>query len=90
MVTIPSMMHGLWIVQVLQLLDCLGLDVYKPVFQQGRITGDELVKFDERNLEEGMGISSQSDRRKFMKLITGQYSSEELPFQGIAYGHDLY
>ena len=90
MVTIPSMICDLCIVQVLQLLDCLGLDVYKPVFQQGRITGDVLVKFNECILEEGMGISSQSDHTKFMKLIAGQYSAEELLFQGQAYEHVLY
>ena len=64
--------------------------MYIPVFQQGRITGDVLVKFDERVLEEGMGVRSSSDRMKFMKLITGQYSSEELLFQGNIYEHDLY
>ena len=84
------MMHGLCIIQVLQLLDCLGLDVYKPVFQQGRITGDVLVKFDERILEEGMGVRSPSDHTKFMKLITGQYSAEELLFPDNAYEHVLY
>ena len=84
------MMYDLCIVQVLELLDCLALDLYKPVFQQGRITGDVLVKFDERILEEGMGVRSPPDRMKFMKLITGQYSAEELLFQGHVYEHDLY
>ena len=71
-------------------MDCLGLDVYKPVFQQGRITGDVLVKFGECILEDDMGVRSPSDRTKFMKLITGQYSAEELLFQGNTYEHVLY
>ena len=64
--------------QVLWLLDSLNLGVYKHVFQQRRISGDLLVKFDERILEEAMGIQSYPDRLIFMKLITGQYSAEEL------------
>ena len=67
-----------FLLQVLQLLDKLGLSKYKHKFIEESITGSLLSEFDEEILETELGINSRIHRIKLMRIIDGRQSINEL------------
>ncbi|XP_019862196.1 PREDICTED: uncharacterized protein LOC109590763 [Amphimedon queenslandica] len=58
--------------QVLQALDLLSLSQYKNTFSVKRVTGLELVQYNDTVLSQDLGMTSQSDRIRMMLFIEGR------------------
>ena len=61
--------------QILTLLDLLGMKKYQKEFTRESIDGMILVECDEAVLEHELGVSSKQDRIKLMRIILGQQSA---------------
>ena len=64
--------------QIQQLLGAMQLPQYKVAFQQEQIDGEVLIELDEQILESDLQISSRIHRIRLMKLISGNYSAEDI------------
>ena len=60
-----------FVVQVLELLDVMGLKQYQEKFRTEQVTGEILSECDEQVLTDDLGVSSKLHRIKLMKVITG-------------------
>ena len=65
-------------IQVIQLLDKIGLIEYQDTFIELRVTGGLLSEFDEEILEKELNIKSRINRIKLMRIIQGRQSIDEL------------
>ena len=63
---------------VIQVLDIIGLSEYKDVFIKEGITGSLLSEFNEEILETKLNIKSQIHRIKFIRIMEGGQSIDEL------------
>lgn len=68
--------------QVLQLLDCMGLAVYRDKFSQEQVSGEILAECDEQVLQNDLGISSKLHRMRLLKVITGMLATQCLVLVG--------
>ena len=64
--------------QIQQLLGAMQLPQYKEAFQREQIDGEVLIELDEQILESDLQISSKIHRIRLMKLISGNYSAEDI------------
>ena len=60
-----------FVVQVLELLDVMGLKQYQEKFRTEQVTGEILSECYEQVLADDLGVSSKLHRIKLMKVITG-------------------
>ena len=61
--------------QILRLLDLLGMRKYQEEFAQESIDGMILAECDEPILQHELGVSSKQDRMKLMRIISGHQSA---------------
>ena len=64
--------------QVLNLLEAMGMEKYKDVFTKECVNGELLLECDDEILEQDLGIPLRLHRVRLMKIITGQHSAREL------------
>ena len=64
--------------QVIQLLEAMGLKHHQETFLNEHISGEILLECDEHVLEKELKITSKLHRVRLMKLITGQHSAESI------------
>ena len=58
--------------QVLELLDVMGLKQYQEKFRTEQVTGEILAECDEQVLTDDLGVTSKLHRIKLIKVITGE------------------
>ena len=58
-------------VQVLDLLDAMGMKQYQDKFKQEQVNGEILSECDEELLSSDLGVTSKLHRMRLMKIITG-------------------
>ena len=63
--------------QILHVLDSMGLHQYKEVFSRERIDGAVLLELDAEVLSCELGIKSKIHCVKLTKLISGEYSIQK-------------
>ena len=63
--------------QILQVLDSMGLSQYKEIFSQERIDGAVLLELDAEVLRCELGIKSKIHCIKLTKLISGDHSIQQ-------------
>ena len=56
------------------LLESMGLQQYKEVFEKEQINGEVLIELDEDILKEELGVSSRVHRIRLMKVINNRYT----------------
>ena len=61
--------------QILRLLDLLGMRKYQEEFAQESIDGMILAECDELVLQHELGVSSKQDRMKLIRIISGHQSA---------------
>ena len=64
--------------QVLELLEVMNLLHCKPTFQYMKLSGDQLSRYTDHQLECQLGVIPPADREKLMRLISGSVSPREL------------
>ena len=67
-----------YFLQVLQLLDVLGMGQYKAMFDKEKITGSLLLDLDESILEQELGMVSKIHRLKIMRLLDGRQALADI------------
>jgi len=65
-------------VQVIHLLDAMGLKQHHNFFMQERINGEILLECDDKILERELKITSRLHRVRLLKLISGHHSAESI------------
>ena len=68
------MVHCLFLLQILELLDNMNLSEYKEVFSKECITGEILLELDESILTNELCITNRIHRIRLMKIVSGQMS----------------
>lgn len=58
-------------VQVLGLLDCMGLRMYQEKFVSEQVNGEILSECDEEVLQNDLGVTSKLHRMRLIKVISG-------------------
>ena len=58
--------------QVLTLLDLMGLRTYQDKFVQEQVNGEILADCDEEVLKTDLGVSSKLHRMRILKVISGE------------------
>lgn len=64
--------------QVLRLLEAMGMKEHQQKFAEHHINGDLLSECDEEILREELHVTKRLDRMRLLKVISGQYSVQEL------------
>ena len=64
--------------QVLELLEVMNLPHCKPTFQYMKLSGDQLSRYTDHQLECQLGVIPPADRERLMRLISGSVSPREL------------
>lgn len=65
----------LFYLQILRLLDVLGMRKYQEEFARESIDGMILAECDELVLQHELGVSSKQDQMKLMRIISGHQSA---------------
>ena len=65
-------------IQVLRLLEIMGLEQYTPTFKQEQINGDILSTCDDALLKDELKVSSRLHRMRLLRVIEGAYSVHEI------------
>ncbi len=73
------------LLQILSLLEIMGLEQYTPNFKLEQINGDILSGCDDAILKDELQVSSRLHRMRLLKVIEGVYSVHQ-----IMSGHDGY
>ena len=71
-------LYIVYVSQVLEVLEVLNLSHYKPAFHYMRLSGEQLSRYTEAQLESQLGVIPPADRERFMHIITGSLSAHEL------------
>ena len=58
--------------QILQLLEAMHLKKYKKAFKDEKINGHIFCMFDEKILEEDLGVESRLHRIRLMQIVNGE------------------
>ena len=62
---------ALLIVQVLDLLDVMGMRQYAEKFKQEQVNGEILAECDEQVLTDDLGVTSKLHRMRLIKIVSG-------------------
>lgn len=66
------------LLQLVRLLEAMGLEQYCETFRQQQINGDLLSDCDDDLLRNELTISSRLHRMRLLRIISGQYSVMDL------------
>lgn len=69
-------------VEVLKLLDAIGMKQYAEVFQREKINGEVLVDMDDEMMMGDLGIASKLHRMRLMKVIKGEHLAVKQTLKG--------
>ena len=65
-------------VQVLKLLELIGLKQYQDSFKRQAIDGDILSELDEDILERDLNVTTKLHRLRLLKIISGRQSAKNI------------
>ena len=63
---------------MLELLDAMRLSHYKPTFHYMGLSGNQLSRYTEQQMESRLGVIPPTDRQALMRLISGSISAHDL------------
>ena len=66
--------HIIHTLQLIRLLEAMGLEKYSETFRQQQINGDLLSDCDDELLKNELTILSRLHRMRLLRVISGQYS----------------
>jgi hypothetical protein len=64
--------------QILTMLETMGLGQYQEVFGTQQINGDLLLECDDKMLQNDLQVTSKLHRIRLLKLISGNYSVSDI------------
>jgi len=66
------------LLQIIFMLEMMGLEQYTPTFKQEQINGDILSTCDDALLKDELKVTSRLHRIRLLKVIAGTYSIHEI------------
>ncbi len=66
------------VLQVIQLLESMGLKQYEGMFSREKITGEILGECDDNVLAQELKITSKLHRVRLLKVVSGRHSAESI------------